>query len=306
MKTKATRQQPEAATAVAEEVKVLLGNSADRIRLDDFVTALLKSSLEPLAPAHFSPNGTFSREQFQDRVQRYEVAMRDLISAIMLINRWGNTTHLPLIEKILTRVAEANPAASGMTAWLLLRAYPLGLLMYAGGIAASVARNYAALGSSLLTCVSPSKGATESVPLVVHVTNDLMQLDQAFGELPGRERARFLRSDHIFGLLQPTFEEALFLGGRYETAFDEFEILSALAFADLNEEERGGVWAPPGRFASKRRLQDKSPYRVFVREAEERGERWEALSAGFFRRSPKRFSEIAAEYGKFLGNLYPY
>ena len=57
------------------------------------------------------------------------------------------------------------------------------------------------------------------------------------------------RSEYLYKALQPTLEDLLMLGRRYETLFDRFEVLLALEYADVS----GTRWAPPGRYAWKHR-----------------------------------------------------
>jgi hypothetical protein len=114
------------------------------------------------------------------------------------------------------------------------------------------------------------------------------------------------RSEHLYKKLQPVIEDQLFLGQSYDSLFDQFEMLLALAFSDIRDEDPSAhVWGPPGRFAWKERgrFADDPVYSNFVKTAKEQGERWGPIQAGFFKGSMKRFGEIADGYGRLLGQI---
>lgn len=45
-------------------------------------------------------------------------------------------------------------------------------------------------------------------------------------------------------------------------------------------------------------------YSRFVASAKEKGERWEPLQVGFFKKSAKRFTEVADAYGELLKRVH--
>ena len=68
------------------------------------------------------------------------------------------------------------------------------------------------------------------------------------------DRRRTPRSDHLYARFQSILEDQLFLGRKYDELFDEFEMILALTFADLRDDDLAQhVWGPPGRFAWKER-----------------------------------------------------
>jgi hypothetical protein len=101
------------------------------------------------------------------------------------------------------------------------------------------------------------------------------------------------RSEHLFKTLQPELEDLLLLGRSYEALFDEFEILVALTYRDLE----GGDWGPLGRFGWKqRRSHGDSPFDRVVKDAEREGESWGPLRAGLFGGSYVQFSTGAQKF----------
>jgi hypothetical protein len=208
----------------------------------------------------------------------------------------------------LARIAEADKATGGTVIWLNLAWYPMLLLMYAAGISALHGGRYHALRAALLTPVysEGSRSGQRASPVILPAIDDITRIVDAFKMLPDMERKYVPRSEYIFKKLQPVLEDQLFLGRSYESLFDEFEILLALTYVDLSDDDvTRHVWGPLGRFAWKERGRgsDVQVDSEFVAKAKAQGDQWEPLRAGFFRGSGKRFSDVADAYGQLLAKL---
>src|SRR5207247_3986285 len=127
---------------------------------------------------------------------------------------------------------------------------------------------------------------------------------EAFKMLPGHERNYVAMSEYLFKLLQPRFDDLLFLGTEYESHFDSFEIMVALEFADELSRSKGGrIWGPVGRFGWKHKW-GTGPFQRLVSEGESQGDGWPPIRAGLFGGSISRFGEIAKQYrGEILDRL---
>jgi hypothetical protein len=189
--------------------------------------------------------------------------------------------------------------------WNSLRWYPIFLLVYATGVAASAARRYDNLRLILQAPVADAQLSQARLPLARSVIRGLADVASYFGKLPGLERHRVPLSDHVFEILRPVLEDLLLLGMDYETAFDDFEVLMALQHADLYAAEpSGGAWGPLGRFAWKFHSGDmRSPFHRLLADAERDGSTWPPIRAGMFRGSLDRFREIATSFGKTIAGL---
>jgi hypothetical protein len=223
--------------SVSDRAKALLADPLKRIELDDFINGQLRTALTALSLEHFPPTGTINNEEFAKRVSAYEAGVGDLETIVIFLARWGNAEHLLLLEKILARLAELDKGSGGTVVWLRLGWYPLLVLMYAGGIAALSARHYEALHVILAAPVRANQaisGASERA-VVLPVLTAITEISDAFKLLPGHERDHVPKSEHLFARLRPALDDALFLGGSYETLFDRFEILLALTFADFRD-----------------------------------------------------------------------
>ena len=133
----------------------------------------------------------------------------------------------------------------------------------------------------------------------IHVT----QIIDRFKQILGYEGIKLARSQYLYRALQPTIEDLLYLGNRYEPVFDRFEIIYALVFADINEKNGNGVWGPPGRFVGKLQWsQTDNSYLQIINEANQLKENWEPIKSGLFGHSYDRFVEISDKYSHIFQN----
>jgi len=298
-------QEPEETGAT---IKRLLPSPTDRVRLDDFVSGLLRETAENLSPQKFPTSGPVTNEEFSTRVQQYEDAVAKLMTATILLARWASADQIYLLDNIFERVAELDKPGAGTVVWLRLYWYPVLTLMYAAGIAALASRNYLSLRSALLLPVYtriPLREQDKS-PVVLPTIAELTEIVDQFKKLPGMEKKYVPRSEHLYKRLQPILEDQLFLGRRYEELFDEFEMILALTFADLRDDDpRRHVWGPPGRFAWKERgrFSDKPVFTNFINRVKALGEEWAPLKVGFFRGSANRFASVADAYKQLLEQI---
>lgn len=294
--------------SVADNLKRLIASPSERIRLNDFINDLLRRASEKLSQEKFPTSGALTNDEFASRLQRYEEAIQDLITAVILLAHWGEPEHLRLIERIFARISEIERVNAGLIVWVRLAWYPLLLLMYAAGISALAARRYDALWVALCTPVYSEQRILDQAypPAVLPVISNLTEIVAQFKLLPDMERKFVPRSEHIYKKLQPALEDELFLGRSYDTLFDDFEIFLALSFADFRDDDvKAHVWGPPGRFGWKERgrFSSDAVYSKFVTKAKARGDDWEPLKLGFFRGSITRFSEVADAYGRLLAQI---
>ena len=293
---------------VADVLKRMISTPNERIRLSDYVFALVRRATGELGQNKFPPTGPVTKEEFATRVQRYEEATSGVDISTILLARWADSEQIGLLEKTFEGIAEADRATGGTVVWLRLASYPLLLLMYEAGISSLAAGRYDSLRASLLTSVhlEGRRSGRHLSPIVIPVIDDITELHDAFKMLPEMERKYVPRSEHVFQKLQPVLEDQLFLGRNYERLFDEFEIFMALTYCDLSYDDlsRGG-WGPPGRFAWKERGRsyDDQVFSDFVSRAKKLGDKWEPLKVGFFGGSAKRFADVADTYSQLLAKL---
>lgn len=290
---------------ISDILKRLIAAPSEKIRLSDYISDLLRRAVDKLNQDKFSPNGQVTNEEFASRLQRYEDAIADLNIAVILLAHWAEPEQIKLIEKIFARLAEVEKGGGGTVVWLRLGWYPILMLMYSAGISALAAGRYDGLRAALLTSAYPGqiRASRGMLPIVLPTIEELTEIVNAFKLLPDMERKYVPRSEHLFKKLQPALEDQLFLGRSYDSIFDEFEIILALTFSDLRDDDPDKhAWGPPGRFAWKERgrFSDDAVYTKFVNATKALGDNWGALREGFFRSSVTRFSKVADAYGRVL------
>ena len=296
-----TRNQYKSNTnSVVEVMKELIPDPSQKIKLDDYVSNHIRHFLDATDLKYFPvQTPSVSKEDFLDRIQRYEDLTKDLKNISILLAYWGDSDQLSLLEKIFTRIAEADKGPSGNPLWLGLGWYPVLLLMYAAGIAALSKHKYEALKIIFEAQVhSGFEYDSKVIPVIVPVVDNMTKLHDNFKWLPGHEKHYVPRSEHLFKSLQPSLKDLLFLGKSYEPLFDRFEVFLALVYADVENCD----WGPHGRFAwkCKPRTHRGNPFMELVEEAKKYSAGWVPLKAGFFQGSYERFQEIVDSYKKQL------
>jgi Caspase domain len=291
-----------------EHLKKLLADPKDKIQLDDLVAGLLKDVGPKLAIRNFSTTDQLTDQEFVARLNSYELATADLQVAVILLARWATADQQQLLERIFIQIAELDKGQSGLNVWLRLNWYPVLILMYAAGVAATWSGRWEALRIAFETIVYTDllrTGQTQ-LPVIVPTIFGITEIDDQFKRLPDMARRYVPRSEHLFKRIQPTLEDQLMLGRRYDETFDQFEILLALSFCnDRDTDPAEHCWGPPGRFLWKERgtFSDDRVYTRFVNAAKTQGESWPPLKAGLFNGSAKRFAELADAYRLTLGRI---
>jgi hypothetical protein len=271
-------------TTVIETTKVLLADDSKRIELDDFVSGQVATAFERLGLDRFPQSAPVTEGSFPKRLSEYEQALGDLLPLGILLGKWARGDQLRILRKMFARLGSADKGGAGATLWIHLTWYPIQLLAYTAGIAALEAENYDALAAILLApCRYPNSPSGEMrVPIVRRLTDEMTQINDAFKTVPGHEREYVPRSEYLFDRLRAPLDRELLLGADYEELFDRFEVLTALVYADLTAERRGGVWGPIGRFGYKyARGGSANPYSQLVSEVEGQMEKWPPLRVGF-------------------------
>jgi hypothetical protein len=242
---------------------------------------------------------------FPDQVQRYEQELTDLVAVQSLLGHWGTPEQRPTLRLIPLQLSSFFAPPDGPNVGMLpIRYYPAVLTMYAGGVAAVAAERYDNLYELFQLELPWSGGEARSRALLKALIEETIRVRDQFQQIPGLERQQTAMSDRLALVLQPTLDEFLALGSRFDFFFDRFEVLLTLEYAHQEQRHRDSrIWGPPGRFARKcRRSED--PFAALVQKADAEGDHWAPLQAGFFSRSSKVFAQVAAEYGKFLQNIH--
>lgn len=288
-----------------KRAKTLLSNDSSSIELHDLLASEVRRFLSITSEDSFPTSEQFTKEELLDRISRYEDAAADLSLLLACIAHWGKSIHSSTMQKCIARSSDRLESRGGLTIWLGLRWYPLILELYTAGIAAIDAQRYDNLATLFYTQLPSSEYRDKTDTFVETVSNGLLEIirTDAFKQIPGHERHYTPFSEYLFKILQPRLDNTFFLGKNYETAFDEFEVIFALAIADIRRAKGGDVWGPIGRFGWKHRNRDNGPLARIVNDARTRKEQWPPIRAGMFGGSFERFDKVATEYFELVGRL---
>jgi hypothetical protein len=299
----------ETAPSTPDLVKEYLSEARYRIRLDDLVTEELRKTLFVIGDNNVFPVQTadVSPVQFAERLRKYEHAVSELQTILVLLAKWGGDEHRSILEKMFSRIGEVDTSGGGKVVWLGLRWYPIQLLLYAGGIASLAGGNYANLSAIVTARVAIRHSRDVRRQIIIPAVDGMVEVGRTniLKTLPGHERNYVPLSEYMFKVLQPPLEDLLFLGTSYEPLFDRFEVLYALTYADLTYDEEARVWGPLGRFGWKysSRVRDTNPFTELVAEADQMKEKWAPLNSGLFQGSYQRFKKIADGFEELLQHL---
>ncbi|MCO6045829.1 caspase family protein [Aeoliella sp. ICT_H6.2] len=273
----AEEQQSE--LTLVDKAKSLVANPEDRIKLHELVVKETRDVLAAVTTNTFKVQGTWSEEEFSERISQYNQAIADLRAVEMLLGFWGTDTHHDVITLPVKRLAEQVTLSSGLNVWLGLRWYPVVALTYCCGLGAVASRRYSNLRAVLRAQLPDQRQRSATVSLVDSMFGDFAEISQAFKALPGHKQNYVPVSEYLFKELQPVADDVLFLGADYETQFDRLELLIALESVTVTE-----GWGPIGRFGWKHKNRSglASPLEALIAEAEAAGNNWEPIQGGLF------------------------
>lgn len=288
-------------------VKELLSSQKSHIKLHDFAIEEVRLFLSGTSEDNFAVSGSYSEEEFLNRISSYEKYTRDLGAIFAVIAYWATESELEVLRKIISRASDRLiETQGGLTVWLNLRWYPLLLLLYQAGIAAVESKNYQTLSTILYTKLGDSDYGNREPYFAQKLSSGILELTRAdaFKRIPGHERQYTPISEYLFKQVQPVIDNLFFLGKGYEASFDEFEILYALVVADLRLQAQHHLWGPIGRFGWKfSNRRENSPFVRVVTEASNLKEHWPPIKSGMFGGSYERFEKAANEFKQVLGQL---
>ena len=242
------RPHPLSTEAAVASLKRYLSEPRHRIRFSDLVDDIVERVVEttsgdPFAMDHPTPDTV----SVTARVRRYEAVCSMLLAVAPVAGMWLEEEHVAVWQRALSRLG-SNPAAGGKTYWLTLRTYPATLLLYALGIGAIEAGRLHFLGRLLETPIRDHNH--KSVP-AVQVLPPLCLFDdvRAMRILEGMDKRKMPLNDWLYNGLRTHTMRVVPDEARYEFIFDQFEMLVALNYIHLDQQERYGHWAPLGAFS---------------------------------------------------------
>ena len=296
---------PDTFEVKVSKVKRLLADESATIELHDYIVKEVRQFLSVTSDDNFVVQGNFSKDEFLDRLSRYEAVGKDLAAITACTAYWARPAHRQILQKIIMRATDRIEPKSGCGAWLALRWYPLIFQLYCAGIAAIEAQRYDSLACIFYCRVGSSQYGNQDECFVEAAANAILEFNRAelFKQLPGHEKKYVPLSEYLYKTLQPLLDDVFFVGKKYEYSFDEFEVIFALASAYMRVQRKESLWGPFGRFSWKRGHQANHPLARVIEQAKVEGDNWAPLQQGVFGGKSARFLEVAAQYQDMISGL---
>lgn len=281
-------------------VKKLLADDSSTILLHDLITEEVRAFLSTTNSDMFSPNVDLDISRLAERLAYYEEVSHDLSQIAACIAHWAKPAHQPILKKLITRSTDRFDTHSGQTLLLNLRWYPITIEFYSAGIAAVSGGRYDTLENIFNIENDTYDPLLQTSNLLDIITGNNLELTRTklFNRIPDYKDRYTPFSDYVFKLLQPRLDDALFLGKRYERAFNEFEMLYGLAIAFRNRANERSAWGPVGRFGWKHR-----EFSGFKNTAIQQGKDWAPWKAGVFKGDYNLFLTALDEYAGYVARL---
>jgi hypothetical protein len=144
-----------------EQVKDLLSEPKQRIKLHDFLADITKKLVPELGQDKLPVQGPSDGDSFIARLQKHEEIIGSVLPVQMLLGRWGLPDHAEIAALPLRRLAGAIAPTGGNSYLIEARWYPMYLLLYAGCIGAISGTNYEVL-HNLLHAAVPSRDGRQN------------------------------------------------------------------------------------------------------------------------------------------------
>jgi hypothetical protein len=305
------RPHPLSSKLAVATVKSYLADDRFRIRLHDLVLQETERAFAELTEEHFPvQTGSVSPEDLARRLSQYEAYVEVIQSMLATGCYWGEAKHAGLWARSLEWIANPPGGGSGIVLWLHLRRYPALLLQYTAGVACIAGSKYETLRTLLFE--PKIRENSEKVALIFAVYPGSVLETQAGQLLPGMERRYTPVSDYLHGRLREPLRQVVPEDPLYERAFDRFEYLLGLIYADAEEQARIAahaqdgerVWGPVGRFGWKARHGfEHSVAKEIEEEVDQLGGNWPPVRAGLFGGSIDRARSIKTRFDAWFRNL---
>lgn len=299
------QSSPLTAKAAQALVKKYLSEPKYKIKLHDLVIDETKSSASAYM-SKYTMEGTFSNEEFHERVKSYEASTEILCKLIMVGCYWSQDNHHNLWLETIKRIALSKHNVGGLTVWLELQNYPAVLVLFSGLLGALAAQNYALFNSLASAKIGSGRDKDAYVqrflPVNMGVDRDVWQ------RLPGHDRRHSPLSDHILDVLSSNLMDFVVNQNECDDLFDRCEVLAAFVLADIGNTELDPekVCFPPGRYAWRMRSYGSSSIRDWFEEAKTQKEGWGPLQQGMFGGSYQRFSKLLECFDNFIRRIAQY
>lgn len=226
------RPNPQSVELLIAATKKYLVKSEYRIQLNDLVGHEVRRAFDQLhAPDLRIQGATWSPDEFQRRVARYEAIAEPLVRVLGILGRWGDESEFALAFEAICGLYE--PAEhNGLTAFLDLQGYPVLLAAYGYGLGALRAGRHKAV-FDLFSAAIPER-YNDGKQIATSYFLDAWSCAKHWKILDGPSQRKTPLSDHLFSLTSSWWIDYDSLPNLHCHYFNMFELLGSLAFMSIN------------------------------------------------------------------------
>lgn len=294
------RPHPLSTDVAVASLRKYLSEPRYRIQLDDLIRRETAQVLKAISGADFDANVPLGAEALTQRVKAYEAVCETLFAMALTAGRWSTSEQAVVWADTLRELAQ-DRADAGITTWLSMRAYPGTLVLYAFGLGAVAAGNYAALSALLTTKVTRNQQADQRIIELCPPGMLTRRAGAVFRALPGMENRHAPLSDWLHDHLKPAVQRELHVSSGFTRLFDHLEIMIALAFA-AGARVGDRFWVPPGAFGY--RADNRRSILADLRASvAAQAESSPIISSGAFGASPAQFEQLTQSLEVFSAGL---
>ena len=246
------RPHPLSTEAAVASLKRYLSGPEYRIQLLDLIDTTVEQVVRGTTSEEFSVGApTPEKTTIMARLRRYESSGATLLSMAALGGYWANEENFTGWDRGLEQLATKNlQLGSSYRVWNCLKTYPGLLLLYALGLGA-LETNHLHIVNRVFRRVAADSSSGTSQPvnvLTILLTN--RNVDGLLkGMLEGMERNYLPVNDRLHDVLRQPLKQIIANDGKYTLMFDKFEMLAALAFTSMrNQNSLLEDWFPPGAY----------------------------------------------------------
>lgn len=224
------RRNPLSIELIVGTAKRYLSKPEYRIQLDDLVSEAAADWIARIPD--FDTSAPLHGAEWMSRVRQYEGSSEAMTKLAAVLGRWGTDEELPAVLDIIAmQVARADDVGGGLTALIGLRSYPAVLVFTAYALGLLRAGRLATL-HKFLTAPLRRKYVEGTSRLVENLLNYAWKGTDVdiWQQLEGYEKRKTAFADMQCELFKKWLSQILGFVPDFETLFERFEVLGALAF----------------------------------------------------------------------------
>lgn len=259
------------------KIKKLISDPKNRIELHDLVHQETEKLYELISGMSVNKSGEAKEaaSAFMKQVEDESKTLREIFAYGCF---FGTEEQAYIWTKSLNRLGKV-PHNNGLRVMLNLQLYPAMLVLYSGGLSATVADNAPSL-KALLT--STTSEPHEKPRMLAYKANCWLLDANVANEVLGLERRKTPISDHVHDVLKATFPKSLTGSDSFSLDFDKWEVILGMSVAHNLKETRPTSWAPVGRFSWRHEDSGATGLSVIEDEINSQHTNWSPFKTGLF------------------------